>query len=130
MSESEFTAALFIKLGMVSAIYVALPLRQAIAVSLVLIIGYRYIIATALGLNEMEAMDINTFSTNDKAVVNSVSMTIVSKSNKDHANGCFGTLAKTHVKMRSKIVKIFGDLYYKEIPADEAMKACLEFLPP
>lgn len=65
MSESEFNAVLLIKLGVVAAIYIGLPLKHAIAVSLVLIICYRYIIATLLGLNVMGAMDLNTFSTND-----------------------------------------------------------------
>lgn len=130
MSESEFTAAFFVKIGVLTAILLGLPVKQALVASLALIICYRYVIAKALGLKVMDAMDLNTFSTNDKAVVNSLSMTIVSQSNKEHANGCFGMLAKTHIKMRSKIVKIFGDLYYKEIPIEEAMNACLEFLPP
>jgi len=65
MSESEFNAVLLIKLGVVAAIYIGLPLKHAIVVSLVLIICYRYIIATFLGLNVMGAMDLNTFSTND-----------------------------------------------------------------
>lgn len=32
--------------------------------------------------------------------------------------------------MRSKIVKVFGDLYYKEISIEDTIKVCLEFLPP
>ena len=89
MSESEFTAAFFAKIGVFTAIFLGLPVKQALVASLALIICYRYVIAKALGLKVMDAMDLNTFSTNDKAVVNSLSMTIVSQSNKEHANGCF-----------------------------------------
>lgn len=130
MGESEITLPLLTKLGFVAAIWLALPLKHALAVTFLLIVCYRYAVAIVFGLQVMDIMDLNTFSTSEKATVNSISMTIVSKSEKAHANEVFGRLAHVHRKMRSKIVTVFGDLYYKEISEEETMKACLEFLPP
>lgn len=112
MESGDITAPLLIKLGVVAAIFAALPLKQAVVVMLVVVLGYRYVVAAALGLQVMDIMSLNTFSTGKKATVNVMSMTIVTKSEAELAHGCFSRLAKTHLKMRCRIVEVFGDYYY------------------
>ena len=128
--ESEFTLTLFIKLGFIAAIFSILPIHKAILATLVITVCYRYVIAAVLGLKVMATMDLNTFITSSKAPLNCVNLTPLSQSRSDLAYEVFGRLAKRHLKMRSKIVKVFGDYYYKEIDFDEVMKTCITILPP
>lgn len=120
---------MIVKVAVIPVIFATLPFLQALIATIALIITYRYIIAAILGLKVMAIMDLNTFTTNSKSPLNIVSVTPVSQSKPDQAYEIFGRNVKTHVKMRCKIVEVFGDYYYKEIGFDEVMKTCVTILP-
>ena len=125
----DLKAYTLVKLAVFPAILALLPCQQAFIATIALIITYRYIIAAILGLQVMAIMDLNTFTTSSKSPLNCVSITPVSQSKPEQAYEVFGKHAKTHVKMRCKIVEVFGDYYYKEMGFDEVMKTCVTILP-
>ena len=112
----EDIVALFVKLGIISILWLTLSWKMAVIVSVVVTVTYRHIIAYLLGLHAMDAMDLNTFATSKQATLNVVTMTIVSKSDESLAYECFGRLVRTHLKLRCKLVQVLGDLYYREMP--------------
>jgi len=96
---------------------------------LVFFMGYRYIIASICGYNVMDVMDLNCFSTNDKAPCNVMSATPVSKGRTDLTKECFTKLPTSHLKGRSRIVKVLGDFYYQELKIEDVIDSNIEFLP-
>ena len=121
IEKSELTFALITKLGVVAIILLFLPLLSATLAALAITICYRYVIAAFFRIKVMSVMDMNTFITNDKAPLNCVNLTPVSSHSNEITYEVFGRLVKAHLKMRSKIVKVFGDYYYKEMDYDEVL---------
>jgi len=75
MEAEDFTPALFCKLGVVAAIFFTLTLKIAIAVSIAAIVIYRYVVAAVYGYRVMDIMDLNTFASNKKAMLNVCTVT-------------------------------------------------------
>jgi NRPS condensation-like uncharacterized protein len=48
----------------------------------------------------------------------------------DQVREFFGRIVKAHAKLRSRITKVLGDLYYKELDFEEVMSTRLRFLAP
>ena len=95
--------------------WVALPMILAVAIS------YRHPIAWARGLHVMDIGDCNTFVTNPKAPTNIISLTPVSVGRPDYAVEAFRRIVVAHLKARSCIVKVLGDMYYKELDIEEVL---------
>lgn len=115
---STTTKYMIVKVAVIPAIFALLPCLYAMIATITLIITYRYIFAAILGLKVMAIMDLNTFTTNSNSPLNIISITPVSKSKPEQAYEIFGRNARSHLKMRCKIVEVFGDYYYKEISFD------------
>jgi hypothetical protein len=125
----RFDAALLVKLSVIVAIFATLKSRYAVLIALVLTWSYRFVIGFFCGVSPLPIMDINTFYTNDKALTNVMSGTPLSINATHVSRECFTRLVKAHLKMRSRIVRIFGDAYYKEIPIEEVLDMCITTLP-
>ena len=82
---------------------------------------YRYLIAALLGLKVMTMGDYGTFCTNDKAHTNIMTGLPVSEANPEYARELFMRMVKAHIKARSCIVSVLGDLYYKELEMQSVM---------
>jgi len=105
---------------------VAWGLAIAIAVTLV----YRHVIAFVLGLSVMPVMDLNCFYTNKETPANVMSATWLSGSKPEYAITVLGRIVNQHFKARARIVKVYGDLYYKELPdQQEVLKSQIKVLP-
>mmetsp|Transcript_842 Transcript_842/g.1276 ORF Transcript_842/g.1276 Transcript_842/m.1276 type:complete len:139 (-) Transcript_842:1136-1552(-) len=103
--------------------YLALPLMLTILIAL------RHLIARILGYQVMGVGDFNTFVTNQKAPANIMTCTIVENPNPVYAREVFSRMTTAHVKARSCIVKVLGDMYYKELDADAVIKKQIVDLP-
>ena len=69
-------------------------------------------------INKVHVMDIgdfNTFISGPKAPANIMSITPLSIGKPEYAKEAFMRIIKAHVKARSCIVKVLGDMYYKEL---------------
>ena len=66
---------------------------------------------------------------NDKAPANIISATTMSEGKPDYAKAAFGRIIDAHLKARSAVVKVYGDMYYKELDKAVAYENCIEALP-
>ena len=71
----------------------------------------------------MPITDLSTFVSNPSAPSNIVSACPVSTTNMDYAREVFGRMVRTHLKARSCIVRVLGDLYYKELDEADVVKS-------
>ena len=71
----------------------------------------------------MPIMDLNCFYSNDKAITNMVSCTPMSHVKHEYAKEAFGRIVDAHLKARSATVKVFGDMYYKELDRESVLKS-------
>ena len=86
------------------------------------IIGYQFVIAKIFGLKMMPAMDQACFISSSKSNVNYVSVTFF-EGNFDEKwlrKTCREWYLKTFQKYSYKVVMKLGDLYYKQMPQEEA----------
>ena len=102
---------------------------QAVLIVSTVFVGYYYVVAFALGLQVMSIMDFNTFVTNSKAPTNIMTSTPVTNASYQRGIKVFSVMAKAHIKCRSSIVKVLGDMYYKELDLDDVMKTQIVLLP-
>ena len=92
-------------------------------------VSYRPVIAVLYGLHVMPMGDLGTFVSNAQAPTNIMSMTPVLNAKHDHAREVFARLVRTHMKARSRIVCVLGDLYYEELDEKDVLDSQLVFLP-
>jgi len=95
----------------------------ALVAAVAFFVGHRYIIAASLGLRVMNVGDFNTFVTNSKAPTHIMTATPVAVGKPELAGQIFGRIVYAHVKARSCIRKVLGDMYYKELNADDVIKS-------
>ena len=120
---------MFSKLGIVLVLFLILPLKYAILALLVLAYTYQHVVARMYGLHVMPSMDLNCFMSNDKAVVNICSCTTLNYGEPKYAKEAFGRLIDAHLKARAEVVRVFGDMYYRELDKEVAYEHCFETLP-
>jgi len=101
----------------------------AFAIIVILTVGYRHVIASIYNLHVMDVMDLNCFYSNDKAPCNVMSATPVSKGHVHLTKESFSRIVRAHLKARSCIVKVLGDMYYKELDWEEVVDSQIEILP-
>jgi len=94
---------------------------QAALIAIIFFLSYRPVIAVLYGLHVMPLGDWGTFITNAQAPTNIMSMTPVFNANHEYAKEVFARLAKTHMKARSRIVRVLGDLYYEELDPNDVL---------
>ena len=99
------------------------------AIVAILAAFYRNVIAAMLGLHVMDVMDLNCFYSGDKARCNVMSATPVSVGHVHLTKESFSRIVYAHIKARSQIVKVLGDMYYKELDKEDVIKTQIEILP-
>lgn len=67
----------------------------------------------------MPALDLLTLYNDDKAIVNVITVSVFNQNVSHLADKYFEKQCKNHVKMRSIIVAVGGDYYYKKISIEE-----------
>ena len=77
----------------------------------------------------MSIGDFNTYLTNDKAPTNIMTATPVSEGKPELAAEAFLRIASAHVKARSCIKVVLGDMYYQELDKDQVIKSQITTLP-
>jgi hypothetical protein len=92
---------------------------KALLIAAVYILFRKTVIALVCGLQEMDSMDAVTFQTNAQSPANVISLSFL-KTTKEEAQNAMLLAKRTwlpviskHPKMRSSIVKVFGEMYYK-----------------
>ena len=119
-----------VKLAIAISLFVFMPAYWMAALTIiVLAVVYRHIIALFTGLNVVDVNDLNCFYTNKEATCNIISCTPVSVGNVHLAPEAFEKLTRFHLKMRCGIVKVLGDMYYKELDVKEVIKTQVVILP-
>ena len=96
---------------------------------LLITLCYRYIIAKALGITVLPALDLITFYSGDKAPTNIISSLWLSKSRPEYAQEAFRRIVNQHSKMRSEIVHVLGDKYYSPLELEDVLQTQLVILP-
>ncbi len=84
----------------------------ALAIFVTFFVCYRHVIAKLLGLQVMSIGDFNTYVTSDKAPTNIMTATPVSEGRPELASEAFMRIVKAHIKARSCIRVVLGDMYY------------------
>lgn len=82
-----------------------------------------------MGCDPMPVTDLSTFYSNKTAPVNIMSATFLSVGRPDYAKEVFRAAVNAHPKMRSEIVSILGDLYYKPLETEDCLKTQIVELP-
>lgn len=104
-----------VKLLVAYLLFTHLSFWMAVLIGAVLSMSFPHVVAKAKGLNVMQVGDFNTFITNAKAPTNIMTATPLSAGRPEYAKEVFMRIVKAHVKARSCIVKVLGDMYYKEL---------------
>lgn len=129
LDKRDFSIFMFGKFGMVVLLFLILPFKYAILTLLVVANTYQHVVARIYGLQVMPSMDLNCFMSNDQAPVNSLSCSNMNFMNTESAKEAFGRLIDLHIKARSETVRMFGDMYYRELDKKVAYEHCFEILP-
>lgn len=118
-----------LKSAIVLLLFVLFRLPIAISLLVVLIPTYRYIVAFIFGLKAMPIMDIATFLGTEESRVNVMSSILFERQSNEKASERFKSLMSRVKKTRYAIVEKFGDMYYKELPLEEAFKKVFLVMP-
>jgi len=95
---------------------------------------YPYVVAKVCGVSVMPAMDFMTFMTVKESPANIMCVSILKNPEEnvdwmDRAIKHTIPLMKQHKKLKSKIVTIGGDLYYKEMKPEDCLPKMINILP-
>ena len=123
------TSCLLLKTSVIILIFAAFPLKIAIPVALFVTWVYQYIVALFMGVKVMPTMDMVCFYTSDKSTVNFMSNNLVEKYSAEQVKPKIKMLLETIPKSRYSIVEIMGDLYYKPLSVEEALKYVVQEIP-
>ena len=100
----------------------------ATILSIVIVATYREIIALIFRVKAMPAMDMCTFFGLEKCNTNIISVIYFQKQKANVVKRRFLSLIEKIPKLRYTIVEIMGDLYYKEIGAQEAIEGTFKIM--
>lgn len=115
IESKDFHWFMGVKFLVVYMLFTQLSFWKAFPIAAFLVITFPHVVAKVKGLNVMQVGDFNTFITNAKAPTNIMTATPLSVGKPEYAKEVFMRIVKAHVKARSCIVKVLGDMYYKEL---------------
>ena len=92
-------------------------------------VSYRHLVAQLYGLHVMPIGDCNTFLTNPRAPTNIMSATPLSVGRPEYAKEAFMRIVRAHIKARSRIVTVLGDMYYQELNEKDVIDSQIVTLP-
>ena len=129
IDKNDFHWFMGVKFCLVIWLYYNLSWWLATAITVTFFLTYRNVIAKICGLEVMDIGDFNTFISNPKAPANIMSITPLSIGKPEYAKEAFMRVIKAHVKARSCIVKVAGDMYYKELDGNAVADSQIIVLP-
>ena len=129
IDKNDFHWSMGVKFFLVIWLYYNLSWWLATAITVTFFLTYRNVIAKIYGLEVMDIGDFNTFISNPKAPANIMSITPLSIGKPEYAKEAFMRVIKAHVKARSCIVKVAGDMYYKELDGNAVADSQIILLP-
>ena len=129
IDKNDFHWSMGVKFFLVIWLYYNLSWWLATAITITFFLTYRNVIAKIYGLEVMDIGDFNTFISNPKAPANIMSITPLSIGKPEYAKEAFMRVIKAHVKARSCIVKVAGDMYYKELDGNAVADSQIILLP-
>lgn len=118
-----------VKTGILLALVAMCPCAYMIPAAAVIVLTYQYLIALVFKVRVMPSMDMACFFGHDKANTNFMSFTVVDQFDFEKLKGNFLHQMKIHWKLRSCIVEIFGDYYWKETNPEETIDFCFSKIP-
>lgn len=118
-----------IKSSIFPVLFALLPWLQALIASVVITWCYRYVIALVLGLKVVPSMDLGCYMGVEESKTNIMSMAVFERIPAEKFKERFKVLFENCPKFRYKTVEVFGDLYYKEIPIEEALEWAFNVIP-
>ena len=129
IDKNDFHWSMGVKFFLVIWLYYNLSWWLATAITVTFFLTYRNVVAKIYGLEVMDIGDFNTFISNPKAPANIMSITPLSIGKPEYAKEAFMRVIKAHVKARSCIVKVAGDMYYKELDGNAVADSQIIVLP-
>ena len=129
IDKNDFHWSMGVKFCLVIWLYYNLSWWLATAITVTFFLTYRNVVAKIYGLEVMDIGDFNTFISNPKAPANIMSITPLSIGKPEYAKEAFMRVIKAHVKARSCIVKVAGDMYYKELDGNAVADSQIIVLP-
>jgi len=126
---NDFHWFMGVKFALIVYLFYSCAWWLAVLITVVFMMTYRNVIAKINNLHVMDIGDFNTFISNPKAPANIMSVTPLSVGKPEYAKEAFMRVIKAHMKARSCIVKVLGDMYYKELDMDAVADAQIETLP-
>ena len=121
IDKEDFHWFMGVKFCLIIWLFTAFSWWLAALISLTFFLTYRNIVAKIQNLHVMDIGDYNTFISSPKAPANIMSITPLSVSKPEYAKEAFMRIIKAHPKARSCIVKVLGDIYYKELDMTEVV---------
>ena len=129
IDKNDFHWSMGVKFFLVIWLYYNLSWWLATVITITFFLTYRNVVAKIYGLEVMDIGDFNTFISNPKAPANIMSITPLSIGKPEYAKEAFMRVIKAHVKARSCIVKVAGDMYYKELDGNAVADSQIIVLP-
>ena len=129
IDSKDFHWFMGVKFLLVVALYKTFAIWLASLIAFAFFLTYRHLVAKICNLHVMDIGDFNTFISNPKAPANIMSITPVSVGRPEYAKEAFMRIIKAHPKARSCIVKVLGDMYYKELDMAQVVDSQIETLP-
>ena len=123
LDKEDFNVYMFLKFGIALLLFYVLPCIPALLLLIVGAATYRSVVASIYNLHVMPIMDLNCFYSSDKAITNMVSCTPLNFAKHEYAKEAFGRIVDAHLKARAATVKVFGDMYYKELDRESVLKS-------
>jgi hypothetical protein len=119
-----------IKFSVVALIFFSLHLTKAVITALFVTWAYQYVIAFFFGVKAMPSMDTICFMGSDVTRVNFISCSFTERYHFEGAQEKALQYMSQKAKLRSHVVKIFGDYYWKEVKNVVEMRdLCLVRMP-
>ena len=129
IDKNDFHWSMGVKFFLFIWLYYNLSWWLATVITVTFFLTYRNVVAKIYGLEVMDIGDFNTFISNPKAPANIMSITPLSIGKPEYAKEAFMRVIKAHVKARSCIVKVAGDMYYKELDGNAVADSQIIVLP-
>ena len=121
IDKKDFHWFMGVKFALMVSLFYSCAWWLAALITIIFLLTYRNLIAKINKLHVMDIGDYGTFVTNHKAPANIMSVTPLSIGKPEYAKEAFMRVIKAHVKARTIIVKVLGDMYYKELPDHNAI---------
>jgi hypothetical protein len=115
------TASCLMKFSILLLVLALFPLPYSLILAIFLTWVYQYVIAIIYGVHAMPTMDSMCFLGADTSRTNFISFTIIDKNEFSKIKSRINSFMKDKPKLRYKVVRIWGDYYWKDTKIEDSI---------